>query len=514
MIMKTCIFIIVLLGCQTNVLIAQSTWFITFDPEIAVQNTVGEIVEMDGAYYVSLFAANSFVPVNQSAVMKFSSAGQHEWTTLARYPSSADSFTTSFNLLPGKDTSIFFLSSAKTWDTPNRILINKFKPDGSIAWDKTIALNDGGKVYTNFNGNALGPDSLYMILARATPSVEMAIFCVDTAGNNLWQNRFSPQTNYSINDLLSVVVAPDSAIYIAYYNSIISAQTKDYVVKCDPHGTPLKYYLNPQPDFSDFPAHLAWHPNGNLVYLSHRSFPSGQGGADPYGGMRVQMLTPDLDTIWTYLFYELTVPYGLFRTNTSRHLSIAPDGKILASATANNYMHLVCFSPEGDVLWWRELALEGEVDPGYRLKHFNTAVWTSDGGILANGYMYGTIDMAYKSKIFLMKLDSVGCLEPGCDQTVITDVQEATSLSDDCWSVSPNPATDVVRVRFSPECPQARWVDRVLLFDLHGRLVYEHPLEGSLEVSIPTTSLPAGVYFLQAGDGRLVRLSRRLVVGR
>ena len=492
----------------------QHTWFVSFDPEVAVVNEPAEIFEVDNAYYVSLHAANSFIPVNQNGIIKFSTAGEHIWTALARYPSSADSFTTTFNLLPCKDTSIYFLSSAKTWDKPNRILLNKFLPDGSIAWDKTVGLNNGGALYSNYQGNAWGPDSSYMVMARATPNKEFAVFGVDTAGNKLWETIFLPQTTYAISNIIALVVAPDSTIYLTYSNNIIGTQTQDYVAKLDATGHPQKYFLNPQSDFADFSAHLAWHPNGNLVYLSHRNFPSGQGGADKYGGTRVQMLTPDLDTLWTYLFQDITLPYGLTDLNETKHISISESGKILTSSTGTNYMHLGCFSPEGKLLWWRELALEGEVSPGYTLKHFYSAVWTSDGGILADGYMYGTIAGGYKSKIFLMKLDSVGCLEPGCTVSVVTSTKEAISLSDNCWTVSPIPATDAVNVKFHQDCHLMGFMDRIMLFDLQGRLVVEQPVNGHQELSLSTASIPNGIYFLQAGNQQIIRLSKKLVIQR
>ncbi|MBK7939581.1 MAG: hypothetical protein IPJ82_21945 [Lewinellaceae bacterium] len=122
-----------------------------------------------------------------------------------------------------------------------------------------------------------------------------------------------------------------------------------------------------------------------------------------------------------------------------RNLSVSPEGKILASGyNGGNNMHLVCLSPEGKLLWKREIALEGEVEAGYHNRQFNYAIWTSDGCILVGGYIYGTSpQQEYQAKIFLMKLDSVGCLEPGCNQTIITSTKEEWGNPEKNWSIAP-----------------------------------------------------------------------------
>jgi len=502
---------IILFACNAY---AQDTWFKIIDPQIGLDQRVAIIKEF-GAFYIQVFGVRDSIPLTSNAVMKFDLKGAHQWTLLCKYPSTSDTLVhLDMNLIIAKDSSIYFQSTAYAWNAPLSILLNKITPQGELVWDKIIG-HENETLYAHWMGIGLNPDSMGFSLVRTTPNHDMVLFNFDSSGTVQWKKQFPPLTNYQVSYHIPMAIFPDSTIFLAYDNSILLWQKQEYLARLDAYANPEMFVAYPN---NDKPIDLARHPNGNLVYQSHRVNPNENGlpgDPDPYGGMRVQMLTPDLDTIWSYLYQDLYLPYICFKGSTGLNLSIAPDGKILACAANLSCIHLACFSPEGVLLWSRQIGMQDHIEPGFTQEYFQTAIWTSEGGILVGGYITGTFDypIGYKTKIFLLKLDSVGCLQPGCSETILTSAVEAPSLADDCWQVSPNPAGAMLHVQLAPDCNVRALLTRLQLFDAQGRMVLEQAIPpGQSAWYVPTAHLASGVYFLQAGDEQFMRLSKKVVV--
>ncbi len=209
-------------------------------------------------------------------------------------------------------------------------------------------------------------------------------------------------------------------------------------------------------------------PNGNLVYLSNERNPP----MPEYGGLRLQMLTPEFDTLWSRLFYDTEFPYLFLESAFVRNLSISPDGKIMALGYNVRNCILLCYDPDGTLLWKREVALEGFSE---QLK-FNFMTWASDGGILLDGYIYGTANAQYYSKIFLLKMDSVGCLVPGCEQTIITDAKETSPVKDD-FDISPNPTQGEIKITYQGINQHKIRNAKIEVHDRGGKLIFQENLE-------------------------------------
>jgi hypothetical protein len=134
--------------------------------------------------------------------------------------------------------------------------------------------------------------------------------------------------------------------------------------------------------------------------------------------------------------------------------------------------------------------------PYHTITRFGEAVWTSDGGILVNGESYGSLPFAVDNsyKTFLLKLDSVGCLTPGCKDTRITAVADPAQTVEEL-SISPNPTHHQALVAWGSPARQD-WT--LAAYDVLGR---ERGLwslhQGDSQVEIDAKALDEGIYLIR-----------------
>ncbi|MAT54932.1 MAG: hypothetical protein CMN32_10675, partial [Saprospirales bacterium] len=112
---------------------------------------------------------------------------------------------------------------------------------------------------------------------------------------------------------------------------------------------------------------------------------------------------------------------------------------------------------------------------------------------------------------WLMKLDSFGCLVPGCQLIDATEeAQEQGTLL-----LYPNPARDYLNFFYRPAPGQNSRQLSFRIFDASGRELQRFEAQsGETTYIVPLWHWPPGVYFLQLlHDGVPVRTAR-FVVGR
>ena len=171
------------------------------------------------------------------------------------------------------------------------------------------------------------------------------------------------------------------------------------------------------------------------------------------------------------------------------------------------------FTMDGDSLWRREYAHFASLSP------FNLEVpWdiepTSDGGMVLTGETWDDSNNSphFSQHMWLLKLDSVGCLVPGCQFVGLNDI--AFGLQD-ALRIFPNPSQG--RFTMSLSLPATVQVEGQLLlqvFDAQGRLVLREDLGAALEqtVVLDLGHEPTGLYSAHVSDARRIFTGVRLVV--
>jgi hypothetical protein len=180
--------------------------------------------------------------------------------------------------------------------------------------------------------------------------------------------------------------------------------------------------------------------------------------------------------------------------------SLVACGIYRSNATLDRGM-LFKFTSEGEELWRRFYRwYDGPFNGNEQI--FNDVEPTSDGGFILTGSTERFVDTTYThpAKLWLVKLDSMGCLVPGCHTVGIEE--QALDLNQ-YLRIWPNPLPAGQAVQFSFE-PPAEFAPngplRVALLDGAGRIVHEERVQVGTG-QLANLSLAAGLYYLHLTDG-------------
>ncbi len=172
--------------------------------------------------------------------------------------------------------------------------------------------------------------------------------------------------------------------------------------------------------------------------------------------------------------------------------------KSIDPPVAGTFGWFIKFSDEGQLIWIRRYQILDTLGHRHRIYDLKS---TSDLGIIAVGEVRGSWgNDEPQLQAWLLKLDSHGCLVPGCEagDTVSTVGQVVRGVPE--LAIYPNPASDYLNFQVrgaQPTTGQARF--RIL--DAGGREVKSflaHDLRDTFIV--PVWDWAAGVYFLHYQD--------------
>ena len=469
-----------------------------------------------GGFLYTLVFADQYPPdndVTQNLVLKYTNIGDIVWRKRLQYPAYAHADIGGYRvwgLAVAKDNSVYALTSVQNETKIGEFLLNKFNADGELLWFNTYGFQDTtvhGKGY----GITLNSDSLGVTITGGGVDTvngvdlykKYAIVKVDSSGSLVWKRLLDvPLVPWfgSVGQFSPIVSMPDGSYRICYDN-FVSTANEDYLAVLDSLGNLQSTYKSP---FKDKTADIGYHPNGNVVYLSH--FLNPPLFPHEWGGIRVTMMTPQLDTVWSRLFNDLAQPYVFFENGYVQNLSIAPDGRILAFGYQTYYGFLVCYSPDGQLLWSRVVSLED-----FGPLEIDGAVWTPDGGILVDGYLWEGVG-DYSARIFLLKLGGDGCWDPGCDETILTQeivaTHEPVSMGEgEALRVSPNPANEKIVIS------NISGKGAIEMASVLGKAIFSATLDGQESISVNIADFPTGIYFLKETDpnGSIMKAGRLVV---
>jgi type IX secretion system substrate protein len=297
----------------------------------------------------------------------------------------------------------------------------------------------------------------------------------------------------------------DGQVFLNYYNRTL-------IIKTDPSGNQLWQYLSPPGVLQDAAHAMIKTPDSGLVVAS--------GAGQEIGN------NPNYHTlVWDGLIFKLDADRNVM-WNTPLRGSDVPGGggteltEMVEATDGNGYVAsgivyeitpehpngyytswLVKVSPEGDSLWSRRYTyFDGEfVAP---------EVWdmkaTPDGGYVLVGF---SRNVGLPAPGWIMKVDSFGCLIPGCHLTDATEEKETTAP---LLAIYPNPVGDFLnfQLRGVPFAKNATF----RIVNMQGTVVQEiKSVNVQATVTIPVSGWPAGAYFLQCLENGVVICSEKFV---
>ncbi len=128
---------------------------------------------------------------------------------------------------------------------------------------------------------------------------------------------------------------------------------------------------------------------------------------------------------------------------------------------------------------------------------FNNGTELDDGSLLITGWWRDTLpDPYYDTNVWLIKLDSMGCYNPGCvGNDSVTTTQNIIVIGREMIKLSPNPAKDYLKVTWNKSPSPAK---KLMVYDMSGKAVLQSAISGkSGSTELGINNLSPGMYLLK-----------------
>jgi hypothetical protein len=148
--------------------------------------------------------------------------------------------------------------------------------------------------------------------------------------------------------------------------------------------------------------------------------------------------------------------------------------------------------------------------PGY-IDLFYSINTTLDGGFVLTGFARRPDGSSQDA--WILKVDSLGCSEPGCIEITSTEEPEGPPGGVDDFRLWPNPASDHVWVEWPRPLPAGRHF--IIVFDSAGRQILRRELPaGDSALELEVGGLAPGVYYCTPAIEGQARSTRPFVIVR
>ena len=328
-------------------------------------------------------------------------------------------------------------------------------------------------------------------------NLDVLVARFDSEGNHLWTRNYSTQPGYEEWGWTIVETSEGDFIVGAYVQQDISQPNNRLLIKINSEGDLINYEV-----IGDYSINLGWPSleycsDGNLVYCGS-GYPTGEFQRDAY----FCKIDSDLNIIWESQ-YPLAPELGYMFS-----IKENPDGSFISvgggkKENGEDEGILVKLDNQGEMLWHRRY--QHALDPFY-VNYLYDVVPAPDGGYVASGT---TLPVPQGQQIWLLKVDSMGCLVPGCDTLVSVFELEKNLVG---FELYPNPASDVLNVYFESLSPHPDGTFTV--YNLQGQAVHSFNATSSgITYILQVADLPQGMYVLEYSDGAGVKMTKKWVKG-
>ncbi len=420
-------------------------------------------------------------------------------------------------LITTADSAVYMFNAARITDSitgrRSDFRIDKIAYDGTMLWRKGIGdLTDAG-LQILFRAFCPTTDKLGLVMAAKKAGVnEIFRIQIDGAGEVFQVDSASVYVgDYAVYCERNCGMAPLGDGHLIAYNSNLISSSKHYLAAVDSAGNLVGNLEGPIQRTFD----LVATPDGGAIVSFRRTSTDNRASL-------IQKYGPDMELLWeapqTDLIQIPTPPYGIYLQETlPEAMSVRENGDILIVFRRNDeVMGIKCLDAQGNDKWFRWYYFGEVINPDHRSYALlpKDIAWAPDGSIylLIDYKYYSIIDAAtgQKNQNLLIKLDSLGCFNAGCEANQVDfldiiastdDISQAEGDAKDKWTIFPNPANKIVYVRSSDAATSENILYQLL--NVQGQIVSVGSLDNGGGLSVD--GLVAGMYFLklQDNDGRI-----------
>ncbi|MCC6400386.1 MAG: hypothetical protein IT227_06455 [Flavobacteriales bacterium] len=372
-----------------------------------------------------------------------------------------------------------------TGTTDLDVVVTCFSAEGDSLWTKQIAT----PIYDGPNGTVLLPDGGFAVAGFSDPGLnQFYLMRFADNGDTLWTRTLG---NPQLSEMAySIDTTADGGFILAGYKVQTGGQYDMHVMKTDANGQ-LQWQRSYGSPWSDNVGFITRHSAGGYLLAGARRL-----RAQDLPKPALYRLAEDGIAQWSQVYPE----HGN-RVFFTRPIEMGDGGCVVGGTASDTLTGTVLgmamrLAVDGDPIWHRTYSTNNVLDQYvYDIRR------TLDGGFILAGTAF---DSALVSQdAWLVKVDSFGCLVPGC-QVFDAVVEQVTDLRD-ALRVWPNPVQVQGQVQVAIELPagfSARGALRLALTDAQGRLVQEETLPQAVSgFSFPLSAFPPGLYHVHLLDG-------------
>ncbi len=339
-------------------------------------------------------------------------------------------------------------------------------------------------------------DSGYALLGQKTAlgqyNMDILLIRLGKAGDVLWQKTYN---FVGVDDGWSLIETPDKGFLLGGggYVAGLKHSYSGLIIKTDSLGNE-QWRKTIGSSYDDFWCVVANSPDGNFIVGTT----TGVGiinNDESWRRIRLLKISPTGAVLWDKMYSE---KHGSSALN---NLLILPNGDIIALGSyypanpqqTDSWSWLLKLNTHGDSLWLRE---HFYFNGSYNTNRLFDIKPTLDGGFITCGYVDSM--PAVSQSIWVLKLDSFGCLVPGCQNV---GMKEVILQDNEQVFVYPNPATTEITIKLSEQFRQNAKEARV--FNNLGQEVLRQSLSaGEATHTLNIAYLSAGIYHIRIiGNG-------------
>jgi len=386
----------------------------------------------------------------------------------------------------------------------NPVVIKEFQYPDSILFmelQNMVQLNNGNYLIVGNIQNPLGIGSIILLK-------------LDSAANTIWWKNYNPQ--YFSEIYPSIIQLTDTTLLIGCEHSnelqgpySITSQTKFFTI--DTAGNVLNQWMDSN-DSTFAPYGLLKTNDGGYAYCGRYMIQMNA----PYDAAVTAGVITKVDSAFNIKWRKIySDPANIDVYVMLNQLRQLPDSSLVAAGAGVSWNTIsqtyeptgwfVKVSASGDNIWSRMY----RGTPGYPLS-YNTNVINDfqilpDGGMIGCGAADDAAATQFSQQAWLIRLDSMGCLIPGCDTLTATGLSPVpTNGSHTGVVVYPNPASNMAYLLIKTDNPDPQF--SFLVYNANGKLLTEE--KGAMpDVTylLHVNSYASGMYYVQIlSNGQVV----------
>jgi len=369
-----------------------------------------------------------------------------------------------------------------------------FDVNNNILWSLSVDTN----LNNGFTSLCLTQDggACLVGLIEDTGQGDAFVVRIDSNGDTLWTSSYGGGNGEIGN---SIQETSDLGFVIGGYRRLNSLNTDTWVFKIDANGNMMwdELFGGPHRDNGGAVQELT---NGDLIIATARAL---EQWPSPAKNAALILIDQFGNEQWTEIYFD-SIPTS-FRTAP---IIIEGEGLVIAGEKRFYSDHglLMKVDTVGQPIWERTFSTSQIANQEIRdLKA------TKGGGFIMTGVAYDSLLISKDA--WLVKVDSFGCLVPGCQ--IFDGLEEQFTDLNQYLTLAPNPAHESTALDFQlPHDFQLNGPIELSLISVDGRLVHQEKLRDQLSIlhRIDLSGLSSGVYFVHLRDGNRWLAGKKLVV--